>query len=209
MATNDWLTAAEARIAVGLDSADTSEDTLLGVLLTGVCERLDDEFGPCVVRTITTEAQDGSATSVLLAHRPVDAVTTVIEYDRDGNGTTLTAETATTKPDDGYLIVSAEAGILERRASGSPSTFAVGEANVLVTYDAGRYANTAAVEEKFKRAAAFMLKVWFSSYDHEIVTEGAFDVPASRYPTFTIPRVVEGLLAGERRAKGTTGLGLA
>lgn len=161
--TLDIITLNEGKGAINLPTSNTSYDTELALFITGISRRIDALIGPVVNRTITDEKHNGGGYCVGLRKHPVSSVTTVEEYDRAGNLTTLTAEDEDTKPADGYLLlnVSTHRADIYRRAAGSPVPFTLGELNVLVTYVAGRAANTAAVDALYKLGAANILRrVW-------------------------------------------------
>lgn len=198
MAATDVLTLAEAKIAVNLTET-TAEDAKLARWVTAVSERLDDLVGPVVRRTVTDQLEGGDC-SVFLSTYPVTSVTSVKEYDRYGTETVLTAETLTVKPGDGYRTkpYSADPTLLgnelERRVNGGTWLFAQ---DVLVEYTAGRVANTATVGEKFKQAAALMLKnVWPSTEDATRQVD-EYDVPALSYPKFMVSKAVRDMFPGE------------
>lgn len=163
MAATDVLTLAEAKTALNTNSG-TGNDTEITLWITAVSARLDDLCGAVVIRTVTDEVYDGGRSFLPLRQAPVSktsatTVTTVKEY-ASTTLTTLTAETNDSKPSDGFLF-DPTLGFLYRRASGSGGTFASGRQNVLVTYDAGRYATTADVDGRFKlTAGAILRRLW-------------------------------------------------
>lgn len=155
MATTDVLSAAEAERI--LNVSDKPE--AVGRFVSAVSQQLDQLCGPVVVRTITAETHSGGVDVISLKYRPVSSVTTVTEYDGTVS-TTLTAESNTAKATANYYL-DADQGTIRRRYNGSDWVFPNGRGNVVVTYIAGRAANTAAVDAKFKAAAAMMLRnVW-------------------------------------------------
>lgn len=199
MAANDVLTPAEARVAIGRGSNDTTEDTPLTSMVTAVSEYLDSLVGPIVQRTVTDELHDGGYPEVFLRHYPVSSVTSATEY----NGTTataLTVETNSSHPADGCRLDSeGRTGVLLRRSSGGTTSFPDGMGNVKVTYVAGRYASTSAVADRYKEAARIMLAMWWSRRDVSATLEGEYDVPAQRWPGFALPNAVRQLLGDEWR----------
>lgn len=201
MATLDVVSLTEAKQALQL-TGTTAHDTVLAAWITGVSLRLDRLVGPVVRRTVTAEPHDGGANRVHLRYHPNTSVTSVTEYDGT-TGTVLTAETNALKPDDAYkaLAYSADAAyrsnILVRRGGNADAVFAAGLENVEVTYVAGRFADTASVDERFKRGTALMLKnLWRSQVDG-VGQVGEYDVPAVNFPAFAVPRAVRELFDGE------------
>ena len=203
--TRDILTLAEARAAIDIGASDTSHDTVLAAVITAMSYRFDDEFGPVVVRTITSEAHDGGSDRVVLRYRPVSSVTTATEYD----GTTaqvLTAETNSTKPDNAYLLErGGKSGILRRRSANADARFPSGRQNVVVTYVAGRFASTSVVDQRFKDAARVALVNRWQHYLTSVEGADEYDVPRSSFPTFAIPRFVVEMLDAERQFRGPIG----
>jgi hypothetical protein len=195
MATTDWISLDEGKAALNLSGA--TFDTELAMYISAVSQRLDQLAGAAVTRTVTGESHDVlSATGIVqLNYRPVTTVTTVTEY----VGTTaqvLTAETNAAKTANDYQV-DLEFGWLMRRASGSDAFFPVGRGNVVVTYVAGRAANTAAVDARYKLAASIYLShLWRREQGAGTATFGAFEGETG-VPSFGIPNVVKDLLANE------------
>lgn len=160
MATNDLLSTAEGRTAVGLGS-DTAFDTPLSAAISAVSQQIDQLCGPVVNRTITDETHSGGGSFIRLKRRPVSSITSISEY-ANTTATALTAETNSTKTTSNYLhdgtFGTIHSGTIIRRTSNSDTLFPDGRGNIVVTYVAGRAANTAAVDPKFKQAAAVMLQ---------------------------------------------------
>lgn len=148
----DILTPDEAVAAVNLNAGRVSPDSL-DMWVTAVSQRIDALCGPVVVREVADEVHDGYCGDIILRSQPVYAVTTVTEYTAT-TPTTLVAENFPTAVTD-YDYYLDPSGILRRRSSGYDSVFA---GRVTVTYDAGRYATTAAVDARFKLAAASALR---------------------------------------------------
>lgn len=193
MATNDLLSAAEARAAVAIDTSDTSQDANLAIYNTAVSERLDELCGPVVQRTVTSELHNGGSYFIQLYNRPVASVTTATEY-VGTTGTTLTAESNASKPSSAYMLET-RTGILRRRTDGGDTRFATGRQNIAITYVAGRYATTSAVGERFKLAAQIMLShIWRVERGGGNQTFGEF-VPSGS--SFAVPNRVLELLADE------------
>jgi hypothetical protein len=174
----------------------------LAARISAVSKRLDDACGAVVQRTVTDEIVSGGDGYLRLKH-PVAAFTSVTEY----QGTTavvLTRETIGTEPADGYVaephlsLPGLFSGVIYRRASGGDARFYPGSGNIKVTYTAGRYVDTEAVEPHFKEAALIMLKK-LADGDQTVVPVGEFDTPGARLPTFGVPRAVRELLFNEWR----------
>lgn len=177
----DVLTLAEAKQAVGLEQSNTSHDDYLRSLITAVSGQLDQLCGPVRNRTVTDETHDGGGTFIRLRRRPVYSITTVAEY-TGTSSTTLTAETNASKTAANYLHdgtpATIHSGTIIRRTSNSDGTFADGRRNIVVTYVAGRAANTEVVPAKFKQAASMMLRnIWTAEQASGTETFGAFPEP--------------------------------
>lgn len=150
--TLDILTTAEARLAISVDTGHTSE---IEQLVTAVSRAIDDKCGP-VVRRSVTEEHKGGCTTIRPRKTPVASVTTLKEY--DGSTVTTLTEDATfgaAGNTDGFKVIRsgdyAHDHKIERRSSGTPTNFA---REVELVYSAGRSADTASVDAKFKNVAA-------------------------------------------------------
>lgn len=173
----DVLSIAEARTAVSLGS-DTSKDTPLALAVTAVSRQVDELCGPVVKRTVTSELHDGGEAVIRLRRLPAHTITTVTEY-LNTSATVLTAETNAAKATGNYLhdgtLTTLNSGTIRRRSNGTDIPFPCGRRNIEVTYDSGRSADTAAVDPKFKQAAAMMLRnIWVSEMASGTETFGAF-----------------------------------
>lgn len=203
MAATDLLTAAEIKDVLEVSGSD--HDTELAALITAVSGRIDDLCGPVVNRTITSELHSGGVHKIRPYFTPISSVTTLTEY-VSTTSTTVTAETNSTKPADGYLLDGAGRydRFIRRRSGGADALFASGRRNVEVTYVAGRVADTASVDELFKRAAAlFITHLWKQSAPAWFTSQEFFDETPERQvsvPTFGVPNAVKHLLADEMRA---------
>lgn len=163
--TLDLLTLVEGYRAINDEVSATAatggvdRDAELAQWITAVSRRIDDRCGPVVQRTVTDEAHDGGRHAIWLANAPIASITSLVEYDGT-TATTLTAETNAAKPDDGYLLdgFGRYDRQVRRRSGNSDANFPAGRRNVVATYSAGRYASTAAVDEKFKLAAGSILR---------------------------------------------------
>jgi hypothetical protein len=196
VATTDLLTDDEARAALKLGPSDPHVEHLAN-FVTAVSDTLADRVGPIVYGTITGELHDGGCSSIYLRRHPVQSVVQVVEYDEITAGT-LTAETNASKPEAGYLLETSS-GRLIRRSGNADYPFVRGRSNVYVTYVAGRYANTAAVGERYKAAAVLMLKNAWRAFEHNVASLNEFEVPQAAYPRFAVPNAVKDLLAREWR----------
>lgn len=201
--TLDVLTLAEGKSAVGIASADTSQDTPLAAKITAVSRRLDRLCGPIVQRTITDEVHPGGCPSIRVRRWPVASFTTVTEYDATA-AQVLTAEDFDTQPTEGYLPERWEStptavfnGMIWRRASGYGSWFPTGPEAVKVTYVGGRASATSAVDAVFKEAAGIALKNVWRTMESASQLVGEFDVPAQNFPVSMVTKAVRDALQAE------------
>lgn len=199
--TYDLVSLDEAKKVLGVKGA--AQDAQLAIYITAVSRRLDKACGAIVSRTITSELHSGGAPSIRLDH-PASAFTSVVEYQGTA-GITLTRETPGTAPGDGYLAErhapdrSLFSGRLKRRSGGFGGCWWAGEDNIAVTYTAGRYANTAAVDARFKDAAFIVLRNLWAAEEPSVESTGEFDTPGGRFPRFAIPNAARQLLRDEWR----------
>lgn len=195
--TLDVVTLDEAELELGV-AADTQP--LLGVYVTAVSRMLDKACGPIVQRTLTSEAHDGGDYQIILDYYPVASVTSVTEYAYT-QPTVLTAETVSTSPSSGYLL-DGETGIVRRRMGKADYPFPHGRGNVLVTYVAGRFASTLAVDDRFKRAAFITLAhLWRREQGMGTVTFGPDGVPITG-ATYALPNAAAAFLQDDLRPTG-------
>ena len=200
--TLDVLTLAEAKAELGIGTGDTSNDATLARKITAVSRRLDQACGPIVIRTITGEVLEGGADHAFVEFCPVFSWTSVTEYSATV-AQVLDPEDYDTQPTYGYIAqrggtpTSVYSGRLERRSAGGTLRFPAGPEAVRVTYVAGRFATTAAVDPLFKEAAAVMLKNAWRTQEAAVQGLGEFDVPAQNFPRFGIPNYVADMLADE------------
>lgn len=195
MATRDLLSDAEARQVLGVGAADISKAEALERAITAVSDRITAAVGTIVYGTIT-DLFDGGCRTVWL-RQPVAQVVNVVEYDST-TASTLTAESNTSKPSDGYYLGTLN-GELTRRDNNTDSWFPQGRNNVLVNYVVGRAATTATVPERYKEAAAITLKNWWRMYESGAARVAEYDVPQASFPTFAVPKAAKELLADEWR----------
>lgn len=205
MAATDVLSQDEADEALKIGTLDTTKDGLITSAISAVSARLDELCGPIVQRTITSEKYITGCRGYLdLGSWPVTSVASMIEYDSGGSARSLTAETHDTKPDNGYRLHpyrgmgGGYTGYVERRSGAGCGRFAD---QVIVTYTAGRYQNTAAVDPAFKMAARWALLNYLGPL---ISTQGVvydpsteLPVPLRRFPAYAMPHAVREALRGE------------
>lgn len=203
--TLDVLSLADARNEVGITAGVTTWDAKLEPLITAISRRLDDVCGPIVNRTVTAELHNGGTSRIRLLYRPVSSITSVTEY-RYTTSQALAAETLTTKSSNDYLLDDARVGRLFRRTGGSDSTFPCGRRNISVTYVAGRAADTAAVDNRFKEAARVCIKhLWRAENTTGSATYGAVGVEefVPGLPAWAIPRAALELVRNELLGRGS------
>lgn len=207
--SRDLLTLDEAKKIVRIHVGDSTDNDLLASYVTAASRLLDQWVGHTVAYSVTSELHDGTNSSgrgyrhkIILRHRPVLTVTTVVEH-RSGVPATLSAETTTQQPVDAYLTQRYDpdpalmSGHIRRRASGEDAWFEYGRQNIAVTYTAGRVQSTTQVDARFKRAAAITLENLWRDREPGLETMGEYDVPRQSFPTFAIPNAVKHLLSEE------------
>lgn len=146
MAATDLLTLAEARAGLRLATADISRDAdITATFIPAVTTVVEDLVGPVVTRSVTYTA-DGGRGSVLLPS-PVAAITSITD-----NGVTLTGSD---------YVVDKPKGIIYRGTMVASVPFTPGRQSVVVTYDSGICANTAAVPAPIKLAARAILSALY------------------------------------------------
>lgn len=157
MATNDLLTATEAYRALNITNAadQTRVATHLAEVITEASMFIDDLCGPVVKRDVTEIFRQPYG-SVALRVPPGSSTftvtfATVTEY-ASGTATVLTAEDADTA---GTYRYDPRTGALLRRSSWMTSAWYAHE--LVVVYNGGRFADTAAVDQKFKGACRKVL----------------------------------------------------
>jgi hypothetical protein len=194
----DLLTLDEAKRALNIDPGNTNFDTELALYVTALSERIDQECGPVVKRSVSGEAHAGGGLVIYPDYVPVAAVGSVVEY-VGGTATTLTAATDTVAGD--YLLENPGTlhSFISRWSNFNVRRFAGGR--VVINYVAGRFDSTAAVSALFKQAAStFLVHLW--------QTQGSgsatFGSPAEAIPQFglgfAVPNRVVEMLAHERIA---------
>lgn len=201
MADLDVLTLGEGKAALNL-SGTTQHDAELPGWITATSLLLDSKAGPIVKRDVADEIHDGSCGHIYTYLYPVAEYTTVTEYNNT-TATVLTVETNASKPSAAYMAERYSpnpqlfSGLLRRRGSGNDAYFASGAGNVVVTYVAGRFDDTASVDERFKSAARLTLQNLWNSQRPNLADVGEFEVPQSNWPRFSVPNAVRQMLANE------------
>jgi hypothetical protein len=198
--TYDVLTLVEGRAALKKHTTALDETTLAS-WITGASRRLDRLVGPIVRRSVVEDLDGYGDTTLYLTYHPNTAITSVVEW----SGTTSTALVEETRGNlvDGFLPQPWEfdptflGNELHRRIGGIDAGWARGRRNVVVTYSAGRYADTASVDPLFKRSCGLMLVNAWRSLESTVVEQGEYDIPISSFPTFAVPRAVRELCAGQ------------
>jgi len=188
----DVITLAEAKLALNIVGTNTTQDAELASYITAISLRLDALVGPIVKRAITNEAHDGRAASVTLRYYPVDSITSVVER-QGATAYTLTPENFASTTGYDY-DANLAAGIIYRRTGGLDTSWYEGRQNVLVSYVAGRFVDTASVDTRYKQAAAiFLTHLWRKEQG---ANPGPYAQPGApgNVPTYGIPNVVRDLL---------------
>lgn len=176
------------------------DDTVI-TWITGVSRTLDVVLGPIVQRAVTDQI-DGGREVVLLSKWPVASFTSVTEHS-GSSSSVLSAESPGTISGDRYLPI--DGGMLRRRNGGCDTCWATGRRNVVVVYSAGRYADTASVDARYKTAALMMLR---NLITRELSGGTAtFGGPEISFPgaTYAVPRAVVEMFPDE--VQNAPGLG--
>jgi hypothetical protein len=191
--TYDLLSLAEAKQALGQPLTASDLDTTIASYVTGVSRILDANCGPLVQRTVTGETYSGDGTSIIrLRQTPAASITSCTEY-QGTKAVTLTVETIGTAPAAG-CILDPQNGLLYRRSGGWDSSWWMGRGNITVTYVAGLYANTAAVDARVKRAAGMLLRhLWAIDKGSGNLMFGEVDMPIPM--GYAIPNRVKEMLS--------------
>jgi hypothetical protein len=194
--TLDIVTLAEARSAVNINTAGyVADDTRLAAFVTAISRHFDNLVGPVVQRTVTAEVQDGGRNFITLDLAPISAVTSITEYSGTA-ATVLASASNTSQPSNGYLLDPWRDGFYKgriyRRSGNTNASFPDGRGNVVITYTAGRYANTAAVDQRFKTATELTLANVFRREQRPVNPgfggpEAMNDVVATAFPGYLVP----------------------
>ncbi len=192
----DVITLAEAKQALNLVGTNTTQDVELGAYITAISLRLDALVGPIVKRAITNEARDGGGLTIRTRYYPVDSITSISE--RPGTvGYPIGPENfAVTSAYD--YDANLAAGIIYRRTSGIDALWAYGRQNVLISYIAGRFVDTASVDPRYKQAAAiFLTHLWRKEQGANPGPFAQQQGPSGNVPTYGVPNVVVDLLSDQ------------
>lgn len=192
----DLLTLAEARAALNDTEVDASDDSEIENYVAAVSRFLDWMYGPIVQRSVT-ESHDGGRSCIVLAQRPVSSVTSVTV---DGVALSASDWHAERSSDDRSLL----SGEISRMSGTSRGgVFEFGVDNVDVVYTAGRFADRAAVDGRFRQAAVLTLQHAFRAEQRTVFEDSqGFATPTAGYPKDWDLRAVRSILMGERRRRG-------
>lgn len=196
MADTDIITLTEARAVLNSPPTDI-QNPAIQLAVTALSQFFDEQYGAVVIRTVTAERHDPTGARLTLRTGPADSITTLNEY-RTTSPTVLTVETIGATPVDSYAL-DPSGFMVTRRSGGCAYPFA---GPVEITYEAGRYATTAAVDEKFKRAVRMTFRHNWAAEASGTVTFGEFVTPgvlATGVPSFLMPRAASDLLHDELR----------
>ena len=198
----DVLTIDEGKDALQHDVGDSVDNEILEPYITAVSRMLDREAGAVVQRDVELERHDGGGHRIHLRVRPVAEITTLVEY-QGTSPITLTAEAAGTTSANAYLAEpylpqpGLMSGTVRRRSGGYNRGFWCGGQNVVVTYVAGRYEDTAGVDARFKRAASLVLLNLWRDQGPSVNNDGEVVIPFQSFPGFAFPNAARELLAEE------------
>lgn len=140
------ITEAYAGLNITTATEQATVATELASVVTAASRFVDSIDGAVVMRPVTETVRNPSGSTIVLDTYPV-SVTAVTEYS-GGVATVLAAESSSVA---GGFTFEASNGVLSRRSSWYATSF---QGQTLeVTYTAGRYVNTAAVDPLYKEAA--------------------------------------------------------
>jgi hypothetical protein len=181
----DILTLADARLALRLPAADTSNDAdLTATYIPAVTPIVEDVIGPVMTMAGRILTVDGGQETILLP----SAVTSVQQVTE--SGVVLTAGTD-------YTVSLASGWIARGSSSQSGATFKDGTQNVVVSYTAGAAAAPANVAGHIKLAARIILAQLFQADEGYRPQFGSPDDDMEMTPSgFAIPRRAMELLRG-------------
>lgn len=183
----DVITLAEAKAA--LNPRTTAKDSQIEFAVTAASRLLDDLCGAVVARAVT-ERHDSVYSDLWLDH-PVLSITSVTEY-VSGTGTVLTAEDLTV--DGGYLL---DGSRITRRSGFANTTWG---GTAVIVYQAGRYADTASVDRRFKWVAQEIVAANFKRQQGAGTQTYGEDIDVFSGLPVGLPRGVLEFIAAERRA---------
>jgi hypothetical protein len=186
MALLDIVTLAEAKARLGGSVTNVADDAAIQTDITALSALFDTRFGAVVQRNIADEpvTQPWPNTRTFPVTRSY--VTAWAEYWPIIG--TPTADVGT------VAVMNAMFGRVELSTSAATT----------ISYDAGRFGDTADVSEQFKSAFVIALRNWRQA-DHvaPFVPAGPdYPTPRSAFPTFAIPRACDQLLGKYRRPEG-------
>lgn len=158
--TLDIITLVEGYRAINDETSAAAgtgdHDTELAQWITAISRRIDKKCGAVVNRTLTSEQHPGGGRFIIPRHRPVSSISAISEYDGT-SGQALAAENLAGGTATGFdYFIDPDTSFVRRHCYGRPSVFA--PTRVILTYVAGRAANTGAVDALFKTAAATILR---------------------------------------------------
>lgn len=198
--TYDVLTLDEGKATLKKHTTAVDETTLAS-WITAASRLLDDRVGPIVRRAVVEDVDGDGDTTLYLRYFPNTAIVSVTEY--SGAVSSALVEETRGSLVDGYLPEPYEFDPtylgceLHRRVGGLDASWPRGRRNIVVNYTAGRFADTASVDAKYKRACGLILINAWRSLESTTVQQGEYDIPVSSFPTFVLPRAVRELLEGE------------
>ena len=199
----DLLSLDDGKAAINMDSSNVEHNDELARHITAISRIVDEACGPVVIRTITDEVHhlDGAASAVYLDHYPVQSVTTVSEF--TGGAVTALSAVAFGAVTSGYYA-DLRAGVVARRMGGQPYAWPASAA-VQVTYVAGRYATTAAVDARFAAVgAAILRRLWKREAGAWAQSSTFFEDGDNQFGSgfFRVARpIIEEMLAGELKGR--------
>lgn len=192
--TYDVVTLAETKSYLSI--GNTSGDTNLAFMITGVSRSLDENCGPVVKRSYTAEPHRVEGCGFTVDHWPIDTVTAVTSY-VGGSGTSLAA-VAFGSVGVGYQLTRRTAGTgtyggWVQLTGGAPG------AQAEITYTAGRAVSTTnGVDARFKQAAFLTMKHLTNSQQISIRDVGDYVLPFGSFPaTFALPNSVRDMLGDD------------
>lgn len=191
----DLLSLDDGKDAINMASTNQDHDAEIARHITTISRIIDDACGPVVVRTVTEVHEVGGQERIWLNRPPVLSITTVREY-ASGVVSTLDA-VAFGAATDGYSLTE---GALARRLAGVPYVWG---GAVEVVYEAGRYADTESVDERFAdTAAAVLRRLWKREAGTWAQASSIFEGDDAQAGTgfFRVARpIIEEMLHGEIR----------
>lgn len=159
MSASDLVTLDEARSALGLGRGDTAQNPAISRLIGSATELIEAHMGYGVQREVV-ETSDGGQYRLQLQAWPVVSITSVTV-----DGTAVTTEDwVISLPNYGEVV-----GNLHR-----PS----GPQEMVITYQAGRFADTASVSDLWKEGCMIQLRHQWQNYQEQTGEVNEFDTAA-------------------------------